>query len=632
MFKNIKISFPRKDNISSMDGAHHPAWRELIIPFLDDQQQLDQLYCSSKYLQQLIPIVLSHITCWCRPIDSVVKTAGIYPSYIRQMTKLRSLTVLLDPHLKYTWRDYTNVEARAHEIFSDLIPLTLQYFETDVNLITWEVLKSSYLPTPITQTFTWLDRFPNITIGPQFKGYLSKRIPTNNNVIIEHPQWLRHQFITSVSVSKLKQLVEDLDQSGKDVWISTLNKGITHVRTDRFDPTTLALEPADDPDIRIYQELPNLEEITGFTRYLPLGIRKYVAAGHGLSTYPLLSKLPQSLESLWIPWHMLNFEQLQFSSNLTELNITSPYTNGPYITVEQFNTLIKLLPPRLRSLSLENLYPPYQVAHYWPIENILALPRVLDSFYCVPYTWSWETLVPEYTTALLKALPQYLTRISLFDKTQSTSQHLDHTHIMSLPSSLTRVILDVNHVTAAMLANNIRHFHSLKILYLDIDLSQPFFFPNIILQATVEKLFITVTDPGSNDWSIPLQDIEWPEEMTEVAIKVNTRTTAVQIMPNINISVWNLPRTLMILSIFNIADLPFSWPEGLRSFLTSYNGDVENKDPISKVWPDISRMLYYFPHPSICHSEVIATSTVTRRSTQNFITTDPSTGRPKLKY
>lgn len=99
-------------------------------------------------------------------MDSVIKNRGIYSSYISEMRALRSLTVKLEPRLVNTWKTFTNYHCRWNELFSPDIPLTLTRFECPISRVDWEGMSPAEQRIVV---FSWLDKFPDISIGTMLK-------------------------------------------------------------------------------------------------------------------------------------------------------------------------------------------------------------------------------------------------------------------------------------------------------------------------------------------------------------------------------------------------------------------------------------------------------------------------------
>lgn len=146
-----------------MNNRYYIAFKEAIIPLLEDQHVIDQLWCASKSLQPSILNNLTSMTCYSRPMDSVIKPKGLYSSYISKMRSLTSLTVYFEPSLRYSHDNHVSHQAQGTEVFSRHIPMTLTSFEVLIYDIGWDNRNDHLMH--LVHIFQWLDRFPNILLG-----------------------------------------------------------------------------------------------------------------------------------------------------------------------------------------------------------------------------------------------------------------------------------------------------------------------------------------------------------------------------------------------------------------------------------------------------------------------------------
>ena len=618
----------RLGSMANMDRSHHPAWREVIFPYLEDQHELDQLYCSSKLFQHLIVTKVGRMLCWCRPMDSIIKTAGIYPSYIAQMSQLRSLTVRLEPRLEHTWENYSTTEANAGELFSAALPTNLEYFEHDVNNVGWDL--ASLPDQQRAVVFDWLDKFPNLTLGPLMKHYLSFTLRAQElNVIKFHLDWLRYQYVTALNISFLRTLWSLLVENG-DIGLTerflngiinlTLYAPTAETVANTLNVVNVPYDPSD-PYQALYYRLPHLEAVSGPADSLPDGLVVYssIFAAPAEGSIPVL---PNSLLRLSVKWPVFNLAQLQFPHSLTTIRIDG--VSASYFPVETFPKLIQALPRGLQSLTMNGTYLASETQNYWSVDNILALPRGLKSCHVIPYIW--EDFEEPLVNERISALPPRLTSLWM-----RTDGKVDLHRLMLLPRTLTNMTVILNSNAAPTIGQFLDHFSQLKILDLRVNLSTYFTFPELLLPSTLETFIMNVTvlnqDTGNVVWEVPLQKIHWPDSMRLISINALE-----YLLPVISTSQWNLPRRLTELSLDNIKinALPFSWPEGLRSFTCEVKQGYRNQS-IARVWPDISRMAYYFPDSSVCYSAIYDDTDLEEHKTI-ILTRNPITKRPQIGF
>ena len=627
--------------MGNIDHAYHPAWRTVILPYLEDQKLIDQLYCSSKVLQGTILTVTEEMLCWCRPMDSVIKNKGIYPSYISSMSKLRSVKVKLEPRLEHTWKTYVDTQCDVDQLCSNELPVTLEYFENELKVLDWQGLV-----TPrqrLTKLVNCLDRFPNIAIGVQLKSYMVSQsyiIESNAaatpstalrpRTIDQHPEWLRYQYITKINLEELRYILAMLIKHGDPkltanfaAGVNALDLGSTSAITEAVEFTQLAA--ASDPYVALYDLLPNLTEIVGNAAQLPNGLTRFIAHNFYTPDLSVLPPLPSTLTTLSTPSSMINSSvPWILPSTLTALRIGATSGSSPLSTT-QFTAVIKALPAHLRALTMIDIYSPSEVLMYWNIENILALPRALEELETIPYLWS----VPgdPLATQRLDALPPKLTNMWI---TYDNSTDLNE--LLHLPSTLTYIGVVVSRRTADLVSEIISHFVQLSKLRLLVDLADPFTFPHISLPPTLSEFTMLVTNAMALSWTVPLIELDWPEKMHSINIQVDIdEEVNVENYPDVNISSWYLPKQLsrLMLEHVTIEVLPNVWPEGLSSFVCSTMKTNPDGDIVDKVWPDLSSKIYYFPNSTICYSAVEDTSGADRYKT-TILKHDKATGRPYL--
>ena len=622
-----------------MDRAYHPAWREVIIPFLDDQRKLDQLWCSSKALHQPI-LAVKHFTSWCRPMNSPIKNRGIYPSYLSRMNNLRSLTVKLEPRLEPTWLGYEPEQCRAFELFSDSIPTTVTTFETRVTIVNWGTLDKQQQRDMLK---AWLDRFPDIELGKEMKRYIYRMMvdiftvgsEDDMGVIADNLDWLRYQYITTINIPNLKKLLPLLEEKHDDELTTLFTTGIVDIRV-RNDPRGIGgigrmdFTEADDPYITfLYHTLPNLRRIFGYVSHLPSGLRTFQVSGLDSLQTQSIPALPDSLDTLVIPWNILDFDRLWLPRNLAEFHITSVWgvMQPSHITIENFTRLIATLPPTLEVLRISDLYPSEVTLDYWPLENIRALPRMLKVLYCSPEKWT----VPGEQVAnivRLQALPQHLSELSLPNAYIGINYGLDPVELMQLPPRLKNIVLTIDPEHISTFTPNILHFIQLDTLTLIINLPSDSPFPIINLPANLKNLILYIIKLGSEGLSVPLHLIRWPERMDAIKIDVQSDLQSDAVLEEgeyFTISHWHLPKYLSELNLegVGVRVLPTSWPEGFNTFTCDITDYLSG---ISEVWPDIERMAYYLPNSTLCY---IAAFDNNREGKTRYIRTNPSTGRPQ---
>lgn len=65
-------------------------------------------------------------------MNSVIKSRGIYPTYIGQMNNLQCVLVDIELRLLTTWDTYTKNQYTYDELFSEVLSLSLTRFETSI--------------------------------------------------------------------------------------------------------------------------------------------------------------------------------------------------------------------------------------------------------------------------------------------------------------------------------------------------------------------------------------------------------------------------------------------------------------------------------------------------------------------
>lgn len=661
-----------------MEDPRFEVWREVLIPFLDDQRSLDQLWCSSKTLQFVILNKLRDITCFCRPMDAVIKKRGIYPSYIGSIRSLHSVVVKLEPRLEETWNTFTSTQCTAAELFSTQIPLTVERFDCHLWHISWTGMDQDANPLTHAQqrayVSRWLSRFPNITLSRRPQNYVSNVLYSDINTVVEPANLpdLRFQYITHISIVDAATIlahlywtpdqrliagfVEGVIELGNvnsatleqaNQLIGSLVGGIPGLSGLPTTARTLNYDDGSEEEVTVHnlgcgtlrQLFPNLQGMWGNAPCIPNGLRTYNSMG-GRSRTPVLEvpALPASLTLLVTTWNLLDPQRLKAPNNLTELylkrsqqqQVTSP------IPVDRFSQLVKVLPATLKIFRVElGLDPqaghhPGQILSYWTVENIAALPRALKTLKCVPSEWK----VPgdQAITERIAALPPALTDLSL-----PLGYMLDPSELVLLPASLSSVIMEVNRQTALLVDQTIKHFRTLQVLDVRVTLNEPFEFPDISLPPTLMTLDINISDPFNKGWTVPLQRIMWPDKMDAISIRVDEGGLRINGLTNADVTIeqWSFPRQLTSLTLDDvvITQLPYIWPLGLRNFTCfgQHTQSTVSDSALSKVWPDFARKVHYMPHSTVCsigYIEEINEEPVEQHTI--MIHPHPGNGRPYL--
>lgn len=601
-------------------GAYHPAWRDSIIPFLKDQDVLDQLWCCTHIFHHTILTKVMDLICYARPVDLPNKKKGIYPSYISKMTGLRTLYVTRYPRIRIY--HYGFCIYHCDEIFSEKIPPTLIYFDVDSSILKSAnlmlFLNAHFIPHAGTgaassiSPFDWLDKFPDITIGDGLKHTFSKTPklhPTNIADSIKalsapFPPWfLKYQFVSSISITDFTKIMDALTLLSSQYDISSLierfTTGIKALTNDQEDPTPGVYHT-------VYHLLPNLEEITGVVPSFPLQLTRYTV-NRSPDIFHKIS-LPHHVKDLTIVWNLVETSDLSMLSNLTRLQLIGgdkvydsiPAVGACHATPEQFKELIFALPQGLTSLSILNVESKmYRRPNYWTVDVLQALPRGLLEL-CANHGDAFKS------KQHYQALPPGLTSINL------TSEAFEPQNGLLLPKGLKTVVLGVEisreSVHALELIPILRHFTSivnltLKVGSTSLDRTISWVFPSTVENFTIKVCtgywYSSNTEVNLSEflsmivWSSAIRSIEVQNSMPASAGEVSLANP------------WNLPSHLEKLSLSNIIikELPYQWPTGLQKF-TTFNSRTKIFDimeEINKVWPDIHTMKQYMPDPKWCY-------------------------------
>lgn len=596
-------------------GAYHPAWREVIFPFLSDQRDIDQLWCSSKIFHSVILQRVRNFVCNVFPMDTPIRKAGVYPSYIKDMTGLRALTVRLYPRLIDTWRKFVgSIKVYYTELLSDRVPRSVTMVDVMIPLdqcIMWMGMNNIEKATKI---FQWLDTFPAVRIGTEFKRLLNSALLSG----MVESRWSKYQYINRIEIDRLLLLLGRAIHPTDPFFagITTLvvpNK--TRHQVDRKLPETinnyiLAWDmEGGNPYVLLYQLLPNLREITGYVPILPRNITVYKVRGQDLNFNPIPKVNFQGypmLQFLEVPWYLLDLDTSPLPNSLTKLAINdspTPLGVSTRISRRELTILLKILPRTLKELHIYFLNsvqdnPGYHL--FWTPEEIQLLPAVLHSFTCNnPIIIDSVRKLEQENAEIINALPQTLTKLDGFD-----IKNIHYSLLPLLPPTITVItISDIysQYVPIPLrfdkLASIISHFTQLSELNLILDpatLQDQENVP-IVLPQTLKIISIDIADPLNyrskvNKVYLPLDKIVWPHHMERVSISCVTHEI------QLHINSWNLPHSVDVLEIVDIYIdlLPQRLPHGLRSFRFDISDTPENSHNIT-----MERLVAYLPPPSL---------------------------------
>lgn len=640
----MQIGYPR-----------YNVWNEVLIPSFSDQRVLDQLWCADKVLQTIITRKLKVMDCWCRPMDAIIKPRGIYPSYIAQLTSLKLLTVDIEPRLKSIWTTFVDSPCRYDELFSDKLPLTLEYFETRLGSVFWDkakIYRDKYV-------FRWLDRFKRIIIGPDMKMFVKDlqglSITNISKLEIKDLVQLRYQYVTKTNLVNASEILAKLTIFDDIELITKFLAGITtlfDVTLDSLQRSSVIFSKLSEIQLTMLRNstddiigphgilcsnlsrlFPNLRELTGNIPCKVNGIVEYlIDDSHVSSADPrvpltqLLSEslqvLPESLQVLRCSQHILEVEQLQLPRNLTELYIRSNYLYqaNNAVTITQFNQLVRALPSTMKTINFMWLFDPGAIFDYWTVENVAALPRGLQTMRWLPFEWN----IPAHQdiSDLISSLPPTLTDLSL-------PQNLLPTQFLLLPKTLKSISLTIDAGTSALINAVVNRFTQLMQLTVNVTLSEHLLFPSLTLPDTLKNFYMTIDTPRNLAWEVPLAAITWPTNMEKIHLDVQEDGISVSDEhANIVISQWHLPQELtdLVINYISITSLPDVWPVGLRDFTCTHVDDKVSA--LSMMWPDIGRKMYYMPHSTMCFLGVIDESD--RFSRTIMVHPNKNDGRPML--
>lgn len=585
----------------------HSAWHTSIIPFLHDQIDIDQLWCSSKSMHNVILRDVRNYTVQVRPMDTVIRKAGVYPSYISSMKGLRNLTVRLYKRLSFSMSSYTTVECTAAELFSDLVPLAVTSLEIKLRNISWY---SEDMISNAEVLMLWLDRFPNISLGKDLKMLMVKLCSGLSINYIDHriASMLRYKYLEKLELNTVLFIFKEL--LGDSLLSYSFLQGIVNLVVDHhLDRSLYPLAKAffnvdltgELLDLRgIYKLMPKLMFITEEKKRvqnLPPNVTTYHASNLPL----LLPHFPSSITYLSLPWNVISINNPSFPASLRKLKVREHTTIMDPADLQNFTKFITSLPAsleKIRILPREQYFG--QPSQAWTTELVAALPRGLRKFYFYGRIIGSDIIE---NRKILKLLPRGLTKIRTYDGDRYSPEYM-----LLMPSTITDLKIIIADITSFEgLPTVVAHFPSLVNFALDMEYysdSSDIFLP-MVLPQSLRKLAIWYYPEVDDDIplsEIPLRNITWPDQMDNITINaygIDIRAT---------INDWHLPQRLEKLGLSNITctALPRQWPKGLRYIYNNISHDdgviTSREEKLAWVWPDLDRAGYYLPHSTICHT------------------------------
>lgn len=613
----------------------HPAWNEVIIPFLDHQCSVDQLWCASKQLHRSILQRISSLTCYICPTDSPLKKRGIYPSYLAHMTGLRDLKVMIHPRLIRIHQANNVCEIRSQqrlsqgnnyvpllrkssyschytELLCDDLPLSLKRFDLLVGLedIDFMDIDAGMMIEPTHKLiFDWLDRFQEIRIG---ENLMSSLVHTLNIIRVHcrgmNLEAIKHQYITSINVEELCRLLYLLKDNHK--LTDLLLDGITHIALPSSELAmtndnitcieAILLRRYGEQQDKIfncykllYQLLPNLTSILGCTPFLPSGCHTYNYISKSNAMLPTLVSAPlRCLRASSLA--MFLSPNIRFPPTLTSISI---YDEGQGLVAFSMSLdddpLLQLLLSLPKTLLKLDLWWNGQRKVTWNRERIRALPRSLVEFNCA-----------NFHSEYIEELPPGLTYLN-----SGNFETLKISQLLRLPRTFKMVNITVSDIEDIRFPQCISHFTQLTKIVLSMVGWSNRNFPKIVFPESLESAVIRWPQPFLYDFdtlekecAIPLTAITWPSKMKH--LNLDARRSPVTLW----VDNWNLPQYLEELIISNIfvGSLANSLPRGLNSFQYNIKGYMQSK--IDKLtaehWPTCTDDLALFPHPSLCIVQV----------------------------
>lgn len=580
----------------------HPAWREVIIPFLHDQRHLDQLWCSSKSFHQMILQRVPQVTALACPMNTPIRKKSFYPSYIKNMTGLRSLSIIIYPRLRSTWRDYPGIH--ESDILSDDIPLEIKHFDCDLSIIS--KYKDRGSEATIKNLFTirlfkWLDRFSSLILGDTIRSTMTR--VTNildMNYSGELLEAMKYHYIRDINLVLLVVLMNSL--SKQNVYIASLLEGITSI-TLTGAGKIISPDLIEIPRVKegggsviinlssLWEILPNLKSINGGISSIPSKVNSYRVIGN-VADMDLRNSY--QLQSLTIKWIALESNNLYLPPKLTYLSIDDYWDHE--FTVEgwnKFKTALPAFPSTLINLHIHS----NAEQCYWKAQDIAALPRGLRAFSCRNFELGSESLSDDIIS--LSLLPPQL---RVFDVPARITRR---DHLLALPTTLEYVLVEVDNPLQWQDVSQIfLHFSQLVSLNLQIKYHQDGgeLFPPIVLPQTLRRLDIVVE--VIKTVIIPLCMITWPEAMDHIGITGPETGKDIYV----HIHQWHLPQRLEILYLNNVQvhSFPSQWPQGLRNYSSNiYYADLLPKDD-NLCWPEqeLREKGKYLPDSSLCQISI----------------------------
>ena len=602
--------------------APHPAWRTAIIPFLNDQQLVDQLWCSSKQLQPVIRSSITKLTCWCRPMDTPVKRRGIYPSYISQLTALKTLTVKILPRLNLTWGNKLMYQCMDDELFFPNLPSSVRYFDTDVRTIGLSPKQvitedqeqehdsrdgisdgiSDELDNILSRMMSWLVRYPNITIGKTFRKcmvetyQLTEHWTEGKDLVLLMCVCPSH--LTNEEAQLIYRALEDRP------YLSQLLQIIVNT------VTTITVWNNGDEVWKLpqlYHNVSDLRQANGKPlRVLPSSLHSYRWTGER-EGYKLkyLTAIPDTLTALDLtirdPVDFTHLLKLRLPERLRSLKLYFHYVYRSHydvdaICMEEFHQLLRSLPATLTHLNLRSNSNTDVInsSDYYPVELVQALPRGLLYFNCDLISYClYNPMIDQDTAA---ALPPSLTVLN--------SAHYYSTYLTVLfPRTLRKIRVNVDSlVTLSELGRVVQCFPNLSDLRIQLELEElkVSAFPQLVLPKSLKKFSVQCGEPKNvfeGTITLPLEQIVWPDQMNSVNIKAGSWRSSV------SVTQWSLPRRLASLYMEDVivGQLPIHWPLGLRRITAfTHLSSKSSRELVSEAWPNIEEMGRYLPDRRMC--------------------------------
>lgn len=553
-------------------------WKDILIPYLSDDEVVTKLWMSAPHMQRLITQQLKYLVINLRRVSPSPQQGNcpyyLHPPFFSMLKALQYLWILVPAHLQGKINQHYPLP---------VFPPSLRFLESNSKGILNLCFDNSDLP--LHNFSSWISSRDDITLGPLLSVILildGRLLRSQWKVALQCIEEQRYTMPDNANLLRhLTHLTEgaylNLRALDSSIWDSAIFKCVA----ERITSCSVRISQQSDAHWLI-ERFPNLIHFHGWSPIIPPRLTilsRIIATMEEDITLILpssLTKLSMDLGSGPGSW------PLKWPQQLRELNVN---TNTDNLTRDEFRLHISTLPASLTDLTYQ--YREWVDRDWWDVKTTSSLPRGLKrlTVHKLPLGLNQEEL------AVLAALPPGLTVInvnhSYTDHSVAWIDDLPTAALKLLPVGLTSLSLSSREVIDPSkeyepsrwssqvrdLSTLIERFPNLTRLVVEVVcLSDPMpAFPDTVTDIfigyhNVVKATNTFTDLifSSASANVSLGDVKWPSRLENLRISSNIYSNRIQIMGR---TLESLPDSVTKLSIqvcdAGLVSLPRKWPKKL---------------------------------------------------------------------